>query len=190
MPPRLLIGVIGGASLLAWYLAFRPRPPLDDANLIARILGDSEIRSKVAGQRVQARRVWRQGPAKDSVDGFAVAVFVNYDTGESFRVHADPTSGRVLSTEPAGRPSASRSEIDAGANLAFAHPEVAPLLAKGSVLEGGILIGTPYRLHPPGRPHRFIQFHVLDASRSAIQRVVIVDLSARQVAEVRRGESD
>jgi hypothetical protein len=57
------------------------------------------------------------------------------------------------------------------------------MLEAGGVLEGGFVVDAPMR---QSMRDRFIQFQILTSNRLGLQRVVIVNLTNRRIAESRQ----
>ena len=96
----------------------------------------------------------------------------------------DWSNGAVLRQELLrGRPQPSEEERQEARQIIRADPEHARMLEAGSVIEGGFIVDAP-RLE--STRDRFLQFQILTSDRLGLQRVVIVNLTSRRIAESRQ----
>ncbi len=110
----------------------------------------------------------------------ASVVFFNYTSGQAFRAYVDLTNSEVVQVQPlAGRPPASEEELQEARQILQRHSQIKQLLDRQNVIEGGFIVDPP---RGSVAKDRFIQFHILSPDRQKIEQVVIVDLTAGQVA--------
>jgi hypothetical protein len=136
-------------------------------------------------QRLRILSVKRVPPEKGAIEtSIASVVVFNYSQGNATRLIMDSSNGAVLREERLrGRPQASEEERQEARQVIRADPEHARMLEAGGVLEGGFVVDAPRR---QSMRDRFIQFQILTSNRLGLQRVVIVNLTNRRIAESRQ----
>jgi hypothetical protein len=155
------------------------------SQIIAFTLNHPRVASLVKGQQVRALTVASEPDDKEERAGvaprrLASVVFFNYTAGQAFRAYVDLTNSEVVQVEPlAGRPPASEEELQEARKVLERHSQIKQFLDKSAVIEGGFIVDPPGGA--PARD-RFIQFHIMSSDRQKIEQVVIVDLTAGQVA--------
>src|SRR6185503_12570056 len=113
--------------------------------IAAKLLGTDKLVALAKGQRMRVLSVVPQEVDKDGVVAtVALAVVVNYATGESVRVSVDPATMTLRAVEPLkGRPQASPEERQEGRDLVRKAPELASIAAAQSRIEGGFVVDAP-----------------------------------------------
>src|SRR5262249_25457538 len=110
------------------------------------------------------------------------ALVFNYTTGKAFRVHVDAQTGKVTGqVEVKGAINSSAEEREEGKKLAEGYKDHADLMKKGGHVVGGFLTGPPKGTPATTVPHRYLEYHLTSADRRTVERVIIVDLSAKKV---------
>lgn len=156
--------------------------------LLQNALKDERVVAFAKGQRVRALSVSTEEVEKDGEPAVvAVAVVVNYGTGQAVRVRMAPDTGRVESVEPLpGRPQSSAEERQEAEGILKGASEVAPLLSGNAVLRGGFVVDPPAGA-PTGR---YLEYHIVTPDGRSFVAEVVVDLATKRVAQVRRAASD
>jgi|SRR6185437_6523386 len=136
-------------------------------------------------QRLRVLSIKRLSPEKETDQrSLASVVVFNYSQGKATRLIMDWSNGAVLRQELLrGRPQPSEEERQEARQIIRADPEHARMLEAGSVIEGGFIVDAP-RLE--STRDRFLQFQILTSDRLGLQRVVIVNLTSRRIAESRQ----
>ena len=117
----------------------------------------------------------------------ASIVIFNYSRGSATRLTMDSSNGVVLRQERLrGRPQSSEEERREARLLIWANPQHAQMLRAGAIIEGGFVVDGPGR---ESWRHRFLLFQLLSSDRQSLQRVVIVNLTTRRIAQTRPGIS-
>ena len=157
--------------------------------LLQSALKDERVVAFAKGQRVRALSVSTEEVEKDGEPSVvAVAVVVNYGTGQAVRVRMAPDTGRVESVEPLpGRPQSSAEEREEAETILKGASDVAPLLSGNAILRGGFVVDAPAGAPATGR---YLEYHIVTPDGRSFVAEVIVDLAAKRVAQVRRAESD
>ena len=157
--------------------------------LLQTALKDERVVAFAKGQRVRALSVSTEEVEKDGELSFvAVAVMVNYGTGQTVRVRMAPDTGRVESVEPLpGRPQSSAEERQEAEEILKGAPEVTPLLSGNAVLRGGFVVDPPAGAPATGR---YLEYHIVSPDGRSFVAEVVVDLAAKRVVQVRRSASD
>lgn len=136
-------------------------------------------------QRLRILSIKRVPSEKGTVEtSIASVVVFNYSQGNAARLIMDSSNGVVLREERLrGRPQPSEEELQEARQLIRADPEHARMLQAGGVIEGGFVVDAPRR---QSMRDRFIQFQILTSNRLGLQRLVIVNLTTRRIAESRQ----
>jgi hypothetical protein len=136
-------------------------------------------------QRLRILSIRRVPLEKGTVDSSIASVVVfNYSQGKATRLIMDSSNGAVIREERLrGRPQASEEERQEARQVIRADLEHARMLEAGGVLEGGFVVDAPRR---QSMRDRFIQFQILTSNRQGLQRLVIVNLTTRRIAESRQ----
>ena len=110
-----------------------------------------------------------------------VLVF-DYTKGQAFRVEIDPQSGKVTKQEEVqGQIVSSREERDEGKKLAEADAELNKAVKSGGHIEGGFAVAMPKGLPATDVPHRYLEYHLTSPDHKSLERMIVVDLSAKKV---------
>jgi hypothetical protein len=157
--------------------------------LLQAALKDERVVAFAKGQRVRALSVSTEEVEKDGEPSVvAVAVVVNYGTGQAVRVRMAPDTGRVESVEPLpGRPQSSAEERQEAEAILKVSAEITPLLSGNAVLRGGFVVDPPAGAPATGR---YLEYHIVTADGRSFVAEVVVDLAAKRVAQVRRAEAN
>ena len=157
--------------------------------LLQTAMKDERVVAFAKGQRVRAVSVSTEEVDKDGEPSIvAVAVVMNYGTGQAVRVRMAPDTGRVESVEPLpGRPQSSAEERQEAEAILKGAPDVAPLLSGNAILRGGFVVDAPAGAAATGR---YLEYHIVTPDGRSFVAEVIVDLATKRVAQVRRAESD
>jgi hypothetical protein len=111
----------------------------------------------------------------------AHALVFNYTTGKAQRVHIDPQTGKVTSSEEVkGFINSSHEEREEGKKLVESFKEHADIMKAGGLVDGGFRTVAPKGTPSTPVPHRYLEYHVTSKDHRLL-RTVIVDLSAKKV---------
>jgi len=166
--------------------SLRPFSAEEQRALAEQAVGSDKLRALARGQRLRALRVFPEQVEKDGEPAVvAVAILVNYGTGEALRVRLDPGTRQVDDVVPLkGRPQSSSEEREEARDLLAKAKEAAPLMTAGARIEGGFVVDPP-----GGEPQgRYLEFHVVTADGRTFLAEAIVDLAGGRVAALRRAE--
>lgn len=113
----------------------------------------------------------------------ASVVVFNYTLGNTTRLIMNSSNGSILREDRLrGRPQPSEEELQEARQVIRADPAHARMLQAGAIIEGGFVVSPPRR---QSRRNRFLQFQILTFDRQRLQRLVIVNLTTRRIAESR-----
>lgn len=120
----------------------------------------------------------------------ASAVLFDYRDGRATRYRVDLRSREILGREVLpGVPQPSREELDRAIDVIRRSPELAELLRREVVFEGGFLADPPESMPlDEARRQRLVEVHLLSADRQEILRFVTVSLAEERVVSVVRPE--
>ena len=111
----------------------------------------------------------------------AHALVFNYTTGKAQRVHIDPHTGKVTSSEEVkGFINSSHDEREEGKKLVESYKEHADIMKAGGLVDGGFRTMAPKGSPGTAVPHRYLEYH-MTSKEHRLLRIVIVDLSAKKV---------
>ena len=149
-------------------------------DVVRWVLAHPGVAQRVPGHRLAGIRVAAGSTTNASGETKTIVTVVLFDHTalEARRVVIDPTSGELLSNQRLpGRPQSSREEFDEAVEIIRRDPDLARLLNRGGVLDGGFIVDDP-----AGSRRRMIQLKLMTTDRLTLLRSITVDLTLRVIA--------
>lgn len=150
------------------------------ARIAERVLSHPDLPQRQRGHRLAAIRVTAADIADGGVAVKSVVTVVLFDHTalEARRILIDPATNQLLLNERLpGRPQRSDAERDEAIAIIRRDTALARLLDEGGVLDGGFIVDDPR-----GSRRRTIEMKLMSASRRALLRSIVVDLTAGEIA--------